>query len=171
MALKLIIVVGYSGAGKTTLSGIVAKECDFLVLSEDEFVFDMIPHTLIKRALRPEDRALGMKNLWGCMENGLKSGKSVIVEGALVDGPFVLEDYKKLARRYQADFVPILLCGAASVRRIRGIKRGYAVTSAQDKRLMACAKKLGYFENCTAIDTTKISRKRAVAEIKRIAGI
>lgn len=81
---KLILIVGSSGAGKTTLAEMLAKERDCAFLSEDDFIFTMNPKTMITRAPRKQDRVLGMKSLWASLQVYLRAGRSVVVEGALV---------------------------------------------------------------------------------------
>lgn len=123
---KLILVVGSSGAGKTTLAEMLAKERDCAFLSEDDFIFTMNPKTMITRTPRRQDRALGMKSLWASLQVYLRAGRSVVVEGALVDGPYYLEDFRKLAEVYDYEFIPLLLKGSVQKRRDRKIRQGYA---------------------------------------------
>ena len=165
MGLQLILFVGASGAGKTTLGKMVAEKCNYVWLGEDDFIFEMIPLARKQRRLGDGDREIGMRNLWVCIENCLKAGRSVVVEGALVDGPFYLDDIKELATKYKAEFIPYLLGGAAVKRRLRKLRQGYAVTRAQDKRLRDRAVELGYTKKCTIVDTTKQSRRRVFEQL------
>ena len=123
---KLILVVGSSGAGKTTLAEMLAKERDCAFLSEDDFIFTMNPKTMITRTPRRQDRALGMKSLWASLQVYLRAGRSVVVEGALVDDPYYLEDFRKLAEVYDYEFISLLLKGSVQKRRDRKIRQGYA---------------------------------------------
>jgi dephospho-CoA kinase len=68
MQRKLIFIVGSSGAGKTTLSEMLAKKYDFALLSEDNFVFIMNPKTMITRRLHGDVRRQGM----GCLRESLQ---------------------------------------------------------------------------------------------------
>ncbi|MBO4855726.1 AAA family ATPase [Candidatus Saccharibacteria bacterium] len=165
MNLQLIVLVGASGAGKTTLGKMIAEKCNYVHLGEDDFVFEMIPLALKQRKLGAGDREIGMRNLWSCIENCLKAGRSVVVEGALVDGPFYLDDFKELAVKHGAEYIPFLLSGTVAKRRLRKLRQGYAVTREQDKRLRDRAKQLRYTEKCTVVDTTKLTKKRVFEQL------
>ena len=165
---KFILILGSSGAGKTTLSNILARERDLAKLSEDDFVFSMNPRTMITRIPTKKDRILGLESLWASLEVYLKAGRSVVVEGAFVDGPYYLEDFEKLAKKYKYEFTPILLKGSVEKRRERKLRKGWAMPRQLDLRLRRSAEQLGYPQKCDVIDTTKRRTKQAnVDEIER----
>ena len=159
-----MFMVGSSGAGKTTLAEMLAREQDFMLLSEDVFIFDMNPRTKIARRLRDGDRELGMGSLWTTLRMYLEAGRSVVVEGAFVDGPYYLNDFRKLASECGYEFVPILLDGSARKRRKRKKRQGYAIPQEVDLRLRRSAERLGYWNDCAVVDTTKDRTKRKSLE-------
>lgn len=166
MDCKLVFIVGSSGAGKTTLSEMLAKEHDYALLSEDNFVFIMNPRTMITRRLHGDVRKQGMGCLWASLEVYLRAGRSVVVEGAFVDGPYYLRDFREVARKYDYIFVPILLDGSERKRRKRKKRQGYAVPQEVDLRLKHSAERLGYYRECAMVDTTKYrTKERCLKEI------
>ncbi len=167
MDCKLVFIVGSSGAGKTTLSEMLAKEHDYALLSEDNFVFIMNPRTMITRRLHGDVRKQGMGCLWASLEVYLRTGRSVVVEGAFVDGPYYLRDFREMARKYNYAFIPLLLDGNERKRRKRKKRQGYAVPQEVDSRLRCSAERLGYFKECVIIDTTKYrAKERCLEEIE-----
>ena len=166
MQQKLIFIVGSSGAGKTTLSEMLAKKYDFALLSEDNFVFIMNPKTMITRRLHGDVRRQGMECLRESLQVYLRAGRSVVVEGAFADGPYYLRDYREMARKYNYAFIPLLLDGNERKRRKRKKRQGYAIPQEVDSRLRCSAEQLGYLKECAIIDTTKYrTRERCLEEI------
>ena len=157
---KLVVIVAHSGAGKSTLSEMLARKNDYALLCEDDFVFAMNPASMVKRIPRKSDRIYGLNNLKMVLAVYLGTKKSVVIEGELVDGPFYLDDFRKMAEQYDFDFIPIMLVGDESKRRRRKIRKGYAVAKTVDARLRRGARKLGYPEECHQIDTTKQSLQK-----------
>ena len=160
MSCKLVLIVGSSGAGKTTLSEMLAKEYDYALLSEDNFVFSMNPRTMITRRLHGDVRKLGMECLWASGQTYLCAGRSVVVEGAFVDGPYYLANFRELAKERGCTFVPILLDGSEYERRKRKKRQGYAVSREIDFRLRHSAEELGYLKEAAIIDTTRYRSKK-----------
>ena len=163
---KLVVIVGHSGAGKTTLAEMLARKNDYALLCEDDFVFAMNPASMIKRIPRKSDRIYGLNNLKMVLGVYLGTKKSVVIEGALVDGPFYLDDFRKMAEKYDFDFIPVMLTGDEGKRRRRKVRNGYAVTKTQDARLRREARKLGYPEECKQIDTTKQSLNKTFKKLQ-----
>ena len=165
---KLVVIVGYSGAGKTTLAEMLARKNDYALLSEDVFVYDMNPARMIKRLPTKNDWIYGLNNLKMVLSVYLGTKKSVVIEGALTDGPFYLDDFRQMAEKYEFDFIPIMLVGDDAKRRRRKVLKGYAVTKTIDARLKREAKKLGYPDECKIIDTTKQSLKKTFDMIDKM---
>ncbi|MCR4753589.1 MAG: ATP-binding protein [Candidatus Saccharibacteria bacterium] len=148
MQRKLIFIVGSSGAGKTTLSEMLAKKYDFALLSEDNFVYIMNPKTMITRRLHGDVRRQGMECLRESLQVYLRAERSVVVEGAFVDGPYYLRDFREMARKYNYAFIPLLLDGDERKRRKRKKRQGYAIPQEVDSRLKCSVEQLGYFKEC-----------------------
>jgi len=165
----LITIVGWSGAGKTTLARELAKKHDFANISEDYFVFDMNPRSLIKRTARDVDRKIGMENMLLVLDNYMKNNKSIVVEGALVDGPVYLCDFEQIAKEHEYNFVSIMITADKKTRRNRKKKKGgHVISSGLDRRLIKMAKTLGYTKIDNVIDTTSLSVKKSLSIIERI---
>lgn len=169
---KIIVIVGNSGSGKTTISQDIAKQCDFACLSEDQFVFDMNPGSLIERKARKQDREIGMQNLLSVLQNYLKNNKSVIIEGAFVDPPIYLQDLAKIAEKNNYIFIPIMLLveRKVSVKRKKKKPNGYIVPERIDAYLRQSADKLEYQKICSVIDTSKAKYNNVVLKIKELIG-
>ena len=165
----LMVIVGYSGAGKTTVAKEFGAKYDLVMLNEDDFVFKMNPASMIKRVARENDRVLGMENLMLVLEHSLKTGKSVVIEGALVDGPVYLRDFKDVAKRYNCVCVPVMLMAERKVRVNRKkAKNGHVISARLDKRLRGEAKKLQYHKACKVVDTTDLTLKGTLVALERI---
>lgn len=165
---KLVVIVGQSGAGKSTLAEMLARKNDYALLCEDDFVFAMNPASMIKRVPRKSDRIYGLNNLKMVLAVYLGTKKSTVIEGALVDGPYYLDDFRQMAEKYEFDFIPIMLVGDDAKRRRRKVRKGYAVTKTTDARLKREAKKLGYPDECKVIDTTKQSLKKTFDNLDKL---
>ena len=166
----LVVIVGWSGAGKTALAHELAKKHDFANIGEDSFVFDMNPKSLIKRVARVADRKIGTENMLLVLNNYMKNQKSIVVEGALVDGPIYLRDFEKIAEKNNYDFVPIMIIADEKIRRARKKKKiyNYVIPRKLDKRLIESAKLLKYDEISHVIDTTNLSMKKSLLLIEKI---
>jgi adenylate kinase family enzyme len=165
----MIVLVGWSGAGKSTLSHEFAKKHDFAKISEDDFVFHMNPRSFIKRTARSADRNIGMENMLLVLDNYIKNRKSIVIEGALVDGPTYLKDFENIAKENNYNFVPIMIIADRKNRRSRKKKKGYVVPMKVDKKLIETAISLGYHEVDNIIDTTKLSVRKSLLTIEKIA--
>lgn len=166
---NLILIVGYSGAGKTTIATKICQKYNLPLLSEDNFVFKMHPHTMITRVADGEARRFGMQNLFSVLENYMATDRSIVVEGALVDGPATLVDFQALAKAHHYNFVPIMLTAESKQRRKRKKrKKGYVIPRKLDNRLIRAAESLKYNETCTIVDNTKLSEKKTLAAIEEI---
>ena len=166
---KLVVIVGYTGAGKSTTAQALAYAHDWAYLEEDDFVFGMHPSSMRKREASLRDRRMGMLNLQSVLSNYLRKGHSVVVEGALVDGTMLLKDFAKMAELYDCKFVPIMLVAKEAKRRMRRRINGkYVVPKRIDARLVKKADHLKYAEQTTVIDTTNMSRKRVLTEVEKL---
>ena len=161
----MIFIVGNSGAGKSTLAEWLAKENDFALLGEDDFVFKMNPGSMVERVARSKDRKIGMKNMMSVLANYLDNGNNVVIEGAFVDGPVYLDDFAKIAKKYGYEFCPIMLIVSRKKSIRRKKKKGYVVPEKIDQKLRKAAEDLGYTDKCIALDTGKYSLKRTKVEL------
>ena len=154
---KLVVIVGHSGAGKTTLARMLAEKNDYALLSENDFVFQMNPASLQRKLRRDSDRIYGQNILKLALTVYLGTGRSTVVEGDFVGGPLYLDDFRQLAEKNDFQFVPVMLVGEELRRRRRRLRAGgfLPVSQAQDARMRREARKRGYPEECYQIDTTK----------------
>lgn len=74
---------------------------------------------MITRVADGEARKFGMQNLFSALENYMATDRSIVVEGALVDGPTTLVDFQALAKAHHYNFVPIMLTAESKQRRKR----------------------------------------------------
>ena len=168
----LIVLVGHSGAGKTSLARELGEKYDFGVLSEDNFVFKMNPRSLVERVARQVDREIGMGALVRALEVYFEYKKTVILEGAFVDGPLYLRDFREMAQKSGYGFKSIMLT-ADRKQRVKRKKRknGHVISEVLDQRLRKAADDLGYREDSVEVDTTKQKLKQTLEKIEEILGL
>jgi len=76
---KLVIIRGYSGSGKTTISKKIAKKYRWELINYDSFFFGMNIH---EKKLK-SDYEICFETIKDCLRNCIKNKRDVILEGAL----------------------------------------------------------------------------------------
>ncbi len=142
---KLIVIRGYPGAGKTTLSRKYAEKHDLALLSQDVFVFDFNPSAEVTRKILPFDGKIGFKNLLSVLENYMRVQKPILLEGALAarseDDHFDFMEVLAMANKYGYQIISVTLVADETVRRKRQEERGYVLPLQLDRKLVDIADK------------------------------
>ena len=170
--MKLVILNGYAGSGKSTLSFKFAKEHDFALIAQDHFLFRMNPSSLKTKLPNIFDHKIALQNLLSVTENYMRSGKNIVIEGALVpitDGdPMDISAFLKLAGKYSYSIKIITLVAEEKVRNRRQRKRGCVLKPQIDKILVNASKSQTISSHNYQIDTSKLTIKKSLEEIKKI---
>ncbi|MCL2445023.1 ATP-binding protein [Candidatus Saccharibacteria bacterium] len=168
----LLIVKGYPGVGKSTLSKKFAKKHDFALLQQDHFWFGLNPFTMNLRSTRPIDRQIGFKNLLSTAKNYIDAKKPILTEGALlIDAPGeppIIPSLIKLADKHNYRIVIITLQTKDNVRKNRQRKRGYVLRPHIDNRLKKSATTQFADLASTTLDTSKLSIKKSLEALENL---
>lgn len=165
-----LIIKGYAGSGKTTLSFKYAKEYDLALIEQDNFLFDMNPASLKNRRARQPNHKIAFKNMLSCIENYMQAGRDILLEGALVairdTDPLDLADFIKLAKKYNYKSILLTLVADDKTRKRRQKKRGHVLKPHNDKKLITAANQQRLEIANHIIDTSKLTIKGSLAAIE-----
>jgi len=170
--MRLVIVNGYPASGKSTLSFKYAKEHDFALIIQDHFLFKMNPSSLKTKFPNKFHHVITLKNLLAIIENYMKAGKDILVEGALVsispDDPMDISTFIKLAKKYTYQTKIITLVAEEKVRKRRQNKRGNTLKPQIDKKLVNASDNQNFDTANYRLDTSKLSIKKSLEELEKI---
>lgn len=164
---KMIIIRGYAGSGKTSVSTLLAEKHNFGLLREDVFFFAFNPH----KPKDEKDYQVTVENLLDCVENYMQTNEGIIIEGAFAPiykkNPIDLKSFAKLAKKYKYKLFELLFIADENVCYRRMKKRGYVVKKLIYKKLKNKIDELKTNNEIT-IDTSKSSIKEVVRKIEDI---
>ncbi|MFV0485517.1 MAG: AAA family ATPase [Candidatus Saccharimonadales bacterium] len=168
----LLIIRGYSGAGKSALSLEYAQKHDFALLKQDTFYFGMNPASKLQQVTRPKDTELGWRNTLSVVENYMNSGQSIILEGALNR----FHDYDSLdfahltdlSSKYGYKVILLTIIADEKTRRKRKKKKGYVTKLKVDRMLVELTDRQALPQSSHVLDTSKMSIKKSLIAIHEI---
>ncbi|MFC1598534.1 AAA family ATPase [Patescibacteria group bacterium] len=164
---KLIIIRGYSGTGKSTISKLIAEKNDYALLREDTFFFAFNPHKKHDK----KDYEVTFDNILDCVQNYMEKGQKIIIEGALAPiveaNPLDIKQFAKLAKKYNYDFIRLLFIADEKVCYKRMKKRGHIVKKEIYKKLIKKINQLKSKDEIV-IDTSKGSIEQNVKKVEKI---
>ena len=133
-----LIINGYAGSGKSTVAQTFAKNNNFALISQDEFLFGLNASNG-KRELTSEDHTVAIKNMHDCALNYMHLNRDIIIEGALVSisdkDPLDIRDFIKLAERMGYKVIVVTFTANKKVCFSRQKKRHYIVPKDVDLKL------------------------------------
>jgi len=172
--MKLVILNGYPGSGKTVLSYKYSKTHDFALIAQDHFLFRMNPSSMITRHASQRDQAIALENLLTVTENYMKTEKDIMIEGAMVsissDDPMNIGVFVQLAEKHNYQPIIITLTASERVRKRRQLSRGNTVNPSLDKKLIKANSLLEFADITHQLDTSRLTMKKCLDEIDRIIG-
>lgn len=124
----LVVVTGWTGAGKSTMADLLANELNATVASFDWLMSALRSHDHVWAAVEQPvefQRRIGWDLLSRVAEQQLRSGRSCILDLVARDEP--LGEWRELARRYGASMAVVeCICSDVAVHRSRveGRERG-----------------------------------------------
>jgi len=164
---KLIIIRGYSGTGKSTISKMIAEKHDYALLREDTFFFAFNPHKVHDK----KDYKVTFDNILDCVENYMQQGQKIIIEGALApiveENPLDIKRFTKLAKKYNYDLIRLLFIANENECYKRMKKRGHIVKKEIYKKLI---KKINQLKSKgeIIIDTSKGTINQNLKKVEKI---
>ena len=164
---KLIIVHGYSGAGKSWVSYEFAKENNYAWISQDRFLFHMFPASNKTGDNTKVHHKVVIDNLKAVLSTYMDADYNIVLEGALVsiwhEDPLNPLEFVKLAKKKGYEVIAVKFSASDRKRIARRRKRELKMPKEVDTSLKdaadALAEKLGSKE----LDTTKMSKKKSLA--------
>lgn len=170
---KLVIVTGYAGAGKSTAVKKFAKENDFVLITQDHFLFSLNAIKETKKDLSKEEYELATKNILCCFKNFIQHKKNIILEGALVsispNDSFDLRKFMTLGMKKGYKVIVVKFIAKDAVRHKRMRLRNNVVPKTIDRRLIKAAEAMHTsIKNITVLDTTARSRKKVIEKLEEL---
>jgi cytidylate kinase len=132
---KLVIIRGYSGSGKTTVSKRIAKKYRWELINYDLFFFGVNIH---EKKLK-SDYEICFETVKDCLKNIIKKKRDVVLEGALApidkNDLYNTDEIVRIAKRHKYKTHRILLIDKEKVSYSRMRKRHNVVKKVSYKAL------------------------------------
>ena len=167
--MKLIILNGPPGVGKSTVAGRLHQEIPSSVLIDvDEIRRMTMPDW---RERRKESLSLAFECAADAVEDGLRGGHDVIIEKAIFDAP-VIDSFVEIGKKYQAEVYEFLLFADKTTVLRRADERGYnpggLLTPERAEELWEKSDKLRPERtNAFVVDTTLLTVEEVFNSVKK----
>lgn len=168
---KLVIIQGYSGAGKTTIARSLARKYRIPVVEYDMFLFGL--HPFGSSRLRKKEYDASQAHLKSAVTYYMKEGRMLILEGALMSinaklNTFKLEDFFVLAKKYKYRVEHILLVSDKKVAKERMMSRGTVVKSKSYDKIVKQVNKYKK-SHVHVLDTTHLTKRQVLNRVEKLA--
>jgi predicted kinase len=164
---KLIIIRGYSGTGKSTISKMLAEKHDFALLKEDTFFFALNPHKKHDK----KDYEVTFNNLIDCVKNYMEIGQKIIIEGALApileENPLDIDEFVDLAKKHKYKIIRLLFIADKDTCIKRMKERGYIVKEETYNKLAKKVNQLKTKEEIV-IDSSKDTLDETIKKVEEL---
>ena len=129
--MKLILVCGLPGSGKTTVANKIAEKTESLLFSTDVVRKEMVD----KPVYDEKEKEMVYNLIFGMAEKFLKNAKNVVI-----DGTFYRKDLRKrirdTAKKMKSDFhIVHVVCEESLIRERMGKRKGEETTSDADYKV------------------------------------
>jgi dephospho-CoA kinase len=169
----LIIVNGFSASGKSTTAQAFAEKHGFVLIKQDTFLFELNPIKESKKSHTKEDYLLTISNMMCCLKNSMKVKRNIIMEGALVSiselDPIDLIKFIALAKTNKYKVKVVTFSASDKVRYSRMKRKRHTLKKKLDELLKGANEDIGRkIKGIKCVDTSKLSRKKALIEFEKI---
>ena len=164
---KLVIIRGYSGTGKSTVSEMFAKKHRWALIKSDYFFFGMNPYKKHPKS----DYEVTFDNIVDCTKNYMEEGKDIIVEGALVvvnkNDPVDIKKLINLGKRHGYRIIRLIFIADKDITKERMKKRKHVVPKwAYD--IIIRKVRQSKSKNSIVIDTSNLSLNKVLKKLEEV---
>ena len=167
----LLIINGYSGTGKTTVSKLFAQQHKFALINQDYFQFGVNAAGQPPRHLTKDEKEIAFEDILDIAENYMEKSHDILIEGALVsispENPVNILALETLGKKHDYRTVRVEFIAKDSVTMGRMKERGIVVQKDSYEKLKQAAKKeesLGVH----VIDTSEKTPEQVLKVIEEI---
>ena len=164
---KLIIIRGYSGTGKSTVSKMFAEKYRWALIKSDYFFFGINPYHKHPKS----DYEITFDNILDCIKNYMEKNKNIIIEGALVavnkNDPVDIRKLINLGKRHGYKIFRFVFVAKKKVTTRRMKKRKHIVPDWAYNTIRRKVNK-SKSKNTIVIDTSNYSVKQIINKIEKI---
>ena len=164
---KLILIHGYSGTGKSTVSKKLAEKYRYALLPADVFFFSVTPPICSKE----DDNKYTLDTIVDCTKNYMRKKRDIIIEGALVNinpsDPVDLDRLIDLAQQHNYELYRFVLTADRETCIKRMKQRHHLVPDHAYDMIVSKVHKTQSKETIT-LDTSKDSILKIIKRIEKI---